>query len=199
MKNQAFCALFFLSLVLIVGCGTKEAEKSQGTVVTAAVATPEPPAVITAADGSGTVTAEGGWKQASGLHKKAQLQATNSYGDMYLVVFSEKKDRYSGVTLDDYSEVTRGNVLETLTSPSISRPKQITMDGNQAVQYTIRGYTKGSKIAYVHTAVESPLYFHEIIVWTPDARFERNRFALENAISSFKEIQPAAAGTTTAK
>jgi hypothetical protein len=194
--NRIFCGLILVLMSFVLACGSKEPEKTQTAMQPAAA---EPPPVITSSDGTGSITAEGGWKQATGLHKKAQLQATNSYGDMYLVVFTEKKDRYAGVTLDDYSEVTRGHIVELLSSPSVSRPKQITVSGNPALQYEIHGYAKNSKVAYMHTSVESPMYFHEIIVWTPEDRFQRNHYALENAILSFKEVQPAAAATTPAK
>lgn len=189
-KRLKFLILIFASFVF--ACGSKEQtakENQSGAKPEAKVASQEAPEVITSTDQVCSVTAEGGWKPASGLHPKAQLQASNSYGDMYLVVFSEKKDRYAGVTLDDYSEVTRGHILDTLTSPSISTPRQVTIDGNPGLQYDIHGYVKNAKFGYVHTALETPLYFHEIILWTPDARFERNHFALESAINSFKEAK----------
>jgi hypothetical protein len=186
--------LLILSFAILFGCESKTQEtKPEADSKTPASVVPESAPVITASDHSSTITGEGGWKSATGLHPKAQLQASNSYGDMYLVVFSEKKDRYSGVTLEDYSEVTRGHILKTLTSPSMSSDRQVTIDGNPGLQNEIHGYAKSAKIAYIHTVVETPLYFHEIIVWTPENRFQRNRFALENAINSFKEPKQAAA------
>ncbi len=193
MKTRKCLNFLILALVLFVlACGSKDQtakENQPGAKPEAKSTSPQAPEVITSTDQVSSVTAEGGWKPATGLHPKAQLQASNSYGDMYLVVFSEKKDRYSGVTLEDYSEVTRGHILDTLTSPSISNPRQFTIDGNSGLQYDIHGYVKNAKIGYVHTAVETPLYFHEIILWTPDDRFERNHFAMENAINSFKEVK----------
>ena len=190
--NRFLTILFIVSMTFVLACGSKEtAEKPQTAISAAPEATAPKVDVILASDQSCSVTKQGGWKEASGLHQKAQLQATNPYGDMYLVVFSEKKDKYAGVTLDDYSEVTRGHVIKTLSSPAISRPIQVTIDGNPALQYEIQGYAKSSKIAYIHTSLETPMYFHEIIVWTPADRFQRNHFALESAVKSFKEVQPA--------
>lgn len=189
--NRFLIVLLIASMSFVLGCGLNETgEKSQTAVSAAPEATAPKVEVILATDQSCSVTKQGGWKETSGLHQKAQLQATNPYGDMYLVVFAEKKDKYAGVTLDDYSEVTRGHIIKALSSPAISRPIQVTIDGNPALQYEIQGYSKNSKIAYIHTAVETPLYFHEIIVWTPADRFQRNHFALESAIKSFKEVQP---------
>lgn len=188
MKSNKFLSfLLLISALFLFACGSKEQAAKESP---ATAKPPEAPQVITSSNQSSTVTAEGGWKAATGLHPKAQLQATNSYGEMYLVVFSEKKDRYSGVSLEDYSEVTRGHIIKTLTNPSISPPKSVTIDGNSGLQYDIHGYVKTSKIAYIDTALETPLYFHEILVWTPENRFQRNKFALESAINSFKEIQP---------
>src|SRR5262245_14406038 len=118
-----WCAsvLLIFSFAILLGCESKNetAQQPQADSKTATAPAPEAAAVITASDQSSSITGEGGWKPATGLHPKAQLQASNSYGDMYLVVFSEKKDRFSGVSLEDYSEVTRGHILKTLTNPSI--------------------------------------------------------------------------------
>lgn len=199
MKTKRWSSvLLILSFAILFGCESKNQDTKQmeADSKSPAVVVPDAAPVITASDQSSSITGESGWKTASGLHPKAQLQASNAYGDMYLVVFSEKKDRFSGVTLDDYSEVTRGHIVKILTSPSISNTRQVTIDGNPGLQHEIHGYAKNAKIAYIHTVVETPLYFHEIIVWTPEDRFQRNHFALENAINSFKEPK---AETTTAK
>jgi hypothetical protein len=189
--NKLLAALIVVTQSFLFACGSKEqtTQQTQKETEPAADAPVESADVITGSDKVCSITAEGGWKPASGLHQKAQLQASNSYGDMYLVVFSEKKDRYSGVTLEEYSEVTRGHVLKTLASPSISVPVQVTINGNRGLQHEIHGYVRNAKIAYLHTALETPLYFHEIIAWTPDDRFKRNRYALDHAIDSFKEVQ----------
>jgi hypothetical protein len=199
MKTRRWSSvLLILSFAILFGCESKNQETKQmeADSKSPAAVVPEAAPVITASDQSSSITGESGWKAANGLHPKAQLQASNAYGDMYLVVFSEKKDRFSGVTLDDYSEVTRGHIVKTLTSPSIYNTRQVTIDGNPGLQQEIHGYAKNAKIAYIHTVVETPLYFHEIIVWTPEVRFQRNHFALENAINSFKETK---AETTTTK
>jgi hypothetical protein len=186
--NNPLSLTLGLPLCLFLACSNSSVKTENEPAPEADTTAAAPQEVtIASSDGVCAFIATGGWQQASGLHKKAQLQASNTYGDMYLVVFSEKKDRYGDLSLEDHSKTTRDHLLKTLTSPTISPPSHLTIDGNPAVQYLIRGYAKNMKIAYLHTDLESPSYFHEIIAWTPDSRLGKNRYALNLAINSFKE------------
>ncbi|HSE39988.1 MAG TPA: hypothetical protein VLH08_04420 [Acidobacteriota bacterium] len=199
MKKPASSILVLLIFALVAGCSKKE-EQAEEPQAEETEATPtETGKVLTSADGISQITVVGGWDKTSGLHKKAQLQASNPFKEMYIVVFTEKKDMYPGLTLQEYSKTTGKNLLKTLAAGSEMPAVQITLDGNNAIQTEIRGTTSGnSKITYIHTNVETPYYFHEILAWSPQAKFHANKYALENVVNSFKEVKaaPTTGGTS---
>jgi hypothetical protein len=201
MKKPALSILVLLIFALVAGCSKKEEqpEETAAEETTDTVAPTESGKVLTSSDGISQITVVGGWDKTSGLHKKAQLQASNPFKEMYIVVFTEKKDMYPGLSLQEYSKTTGKNLLKTLASGSEMPAVQITLDGNNAIQNEIRGTTSGnSKITYIHTNVETPYYFHEILAWSPQAKFKQNRYTLEAVVNSFKEVKaaPTTGGTS---
>ncbi len=200
MRKQFLPFLVLLIFVIAAGCSKKEeqAEVAPAEEAQTAAENPDPGGkVITSTDGISQITAVGGWESTKGLHKKAQLQASNPFKEMYIVVFTEKKDMYPGLTLDEYAKTTGNNLLKTLAVSKAQPSVQLTLDGNNAIQHEIRGTTSGnSKISYLHTTVESPYYFHEILAWSPQAKFKQNKYALDNVVKSFKEVKAAGAGAT---
>ncbi len=73
-----------------------------------------------------------------------------------------------------------------------------TFDGNRALMTDIRGTASNNmKIVYVHANVETPFYFHEILAWTPDKKYNQNHYELDNVVKSFKEVKAAPAAQTT--
>jgi hypothetical protein len=198
MSKLSLAFLVLLIFVLAVGCSKKEEQVAEETPAeeTETASTPDPSGkVITSTDGVSQITVVGGWDSTKGLHKKAQLQASNPFKEMYIVVFTEKKDQYPGLSLTDYAKTTHKNLIKSLASGSAMPGVQLTLDGNNAIQNEIRGITAGnSKITYIHTNVETPMYFHEILAWSPQAKFKQNRYALDSVVKSFKEVKAPAEG-----
>lgn len=153
--------------------------------------------VMASTDGICQVTTQGGWVNTKGLHKKAKLQISNPYKEMFLVVFSEKKDMFPDLTLEEHSKETVRNVLETLNGGYAKPTVQLTLNGNRALMNEIRG-TAGNnmKIVYLHANVETPFYFHEVLAWTPDKKYKQNQYALDGVVKSFQEVKGAPAGGT---
>ncbi len=107
---------------------------------------------------------------------------------MFLVVFSEKKDMFPDLKLEDHSKETIKNLLETLSGGFCKPTVETTFDGNRALMTDIRGTASNNmKIVYVHANVETPFYFHEILAWTPDKKYNQNHYELDNVVKSFKK------------
>jgi hypothetical protein len=179
---------------LYLGCGGAKEQtatpQASSTQKTEQAPSEESGKTIVSSDGVSSVSVVGGWQQATGLHKKAQLQLKNPIRDLYFVVFSEKKENYADVSLEEHAKITREHLLETLQSPTMSAPVKLTINGNPAIQHEIRGFAGNVKIVYLHTDVEGPYYYHEIVAWTLDKSFHQNKYGLQNLINSFKELEP---------
>jgi len=149
--------------------------------------------IITSPDGLTRMNLPSGWKQekAQELHDQAELQASDRANEMYVIVMSESKEDFRDMTVDKHSQSTRSALIERLESPEVSDPKPVTVSGLGGVQYEIRGGVDNLNIVYLHTTVESPTHFHQILAWTLKSRFDKNRGALDAVTHSFKEVAPA--------
>jgi hypothetical protein len=194
--------VFLILLVCtLVQCSKSAEEKSEPPEGAAGVE-PEPAAptgkVMASTDGVCEVITQGGWEITKGLHKKAKLQISNPYKEMFLVVFSEKKDMFPDLKLEEHSKETVKNLLETMSGGYAKPVSEVTLDGNRALMNEIRGTAANNmKIVYLHANVETPFYFHEVLAWTPDKKYNQNKYELESVVKSFKEVKAAPAVQTT--
>jgi len=138
-------------------------------------------------DGGTQITLPSGWSQLKDLNDKAELQAGNMLQEMYLIVLTEAKEDFVDMTRKKHSEMTRSILIQSLTSPEMVGPSEIKVGGNPAVQYEIRGVMNNIKVTYLHTTVESPKNFHQVLAWTLRSRFTKNETTLQRAIASFRE------------
>lgn len=178
-------------MLLSSACGPsgKQVESPQGNSNAGAASN-----IITSPDGLTRMNLPAGWKHEKEreLHDQADLQASNRAGEMYTIVMSENKEDLRDMTLDKHSQSTRSALIEKLESPEVSDPKPVTVGGLRGVQYEIRGGVENLNIVYLHTTLESPTHFHQILTWTLKSRFDKNRATLDAVTHSFKEVAPAA-------
>ncbi len=185
--------LLILAICTFIQCSKSAEEKTEPPEGEAGVETDSTaPAgkVMTSTDGLCQVTTQGGWEATKGLHKKAKLQISNPYKEMFLVVFSEKKDMFPDLKLADHSKETVNNLLKTLNGGYARPAVEVTLDGNRALINEVRG-TAGNnmKIVYLHANVETPFYFHEVLAWTPDKKYRQNQYELDSVVKSFQEVK----------
>ncbi len=143
--------------------------------------------VIISSDGQFQLQVPSGWRQATDLNEKAELQAADRLREMYVVVLSENKMDFEEMSLDKHSQITRENLVESLTSTETSGPTTLVINGSPAVQYFISGTVDNLRVTYLHTTVETSKSFNQILAWTLRSRFEQNRAELQDVIQSFKE------------
>jgi hypothetical protein len=191
-----------LAICALIQCSKPAEEKSEPPEGEAGVETESAAPtgkVMASTDGLCQVTTQGGWEATKGLHKKAKLQISNPYKEMFLVVFSEKKDMFPDLKLEEHSKETVKNLLETMAGGYAKPTAVVTLDGNRALMNEIRGTASNNmKIVYVHANVETPFYYHEVLAWTPDKKYNQNKYELDSVVKSFKEVKaaPAAGGTS---
>lgn len=182
MKSISFKALspFIVSLLLVsTGCLPGKGIFDDSN---------KPPKVVTSTDGVSQLSIPANWIVDNELKKDAELQVSDRAEEMYVIVLSESKTDFpANVTLDNHAELTRGIVVGNLTSPQSTAPVKMTINGRQAVQNEIRGTMNSVNLVYLHTTVETPKYFHQIVAWTLPSRYDKNRPRLQEVIQSFKE------------
>jgi hypothetical protein len=145
--------------------------------------------VLIGSDGQSQITLLNGWTEDRKLHESAEIQASKRGSEEYIIVLSESKADFQNLTLEQHSEITRGLLVESLTEPEITGPTDVTdVGGNPAIQYEIQGTIEEINVAYLHTTVETPTRYHQILTWTLPSSFERNQPELQQVIQSFREV-----------
>lgn len=126
---------------------------------------------------------------AQDLNEAAEIQVGNEEENAFLIVLIELKEDLFGWNLDRHSHVTLGTLLAGVDLPKISGPKPIKVAGFPAVQYEIRGASGGSNIVYLHTTVETPQLFAQVLAWTVPSQEAATRKQLEKAILSLRPVE----------
>ncbi|GAB4473534.1 MAG: hypothetical protein OHK0037_34030 [Elainellaceae cyanobacterium] len=141
-------------------------------------------------DGQTAITLPDGWVRDDELNDRAQLEASNRAQQMYLIVLTQPKAEFQNMQREAYAEVTRGYLTRRLEKSEVSGPTPVAqVGGNPAIQYQVRGSLNNIDVLYLHTVVETPTRFAQILAWTPPADFEKNQPTLQQVIQSFQEQQ----------
>ncbi|MDG2617228.1 hypothetical protein P7L53_13360 [Thermoleptolyngbya sichuanensis XZ-Cy5] len=141
-------------------------------------------------DGQIAITLPSGWIKDNELNDRAQLEASNRAEQMYLIVLTQPKAEFRGMQRETYAEITRGYLTRRLEKSEVSGPTPVSqVGGNPAVQYQVRGSLNNIDVLYLHTVVETPTRFAQILAWTPPADFEKNQPTLQQVLQSFQEQQ----------
>ncbi|OLP16308.1 hypothetical protein BST81_22190 [Leptolyngbya sp. 'hensonii'] len=144
--------------------------------------------VVTSSDGKLQVTVPVDWKEDRDLNEKAELQVSNRADELYTIVLSESKSDFKDMTLARHSELTREILVKNLTSPQVSDPEKLTVNGVPALQYEIQGTIDNLNVTYLHTTVETATSYNQIISWTLRSRYAKNSPKLQAVIRSFREV-----------
>ena len=143
--------------------------------------------VIRSTDGQIQISAPPTWKSSTELNDKAELQASDTSKQMYLIVLTDNKRDYTDMDLDRHSRATLDVLTKAMTSSNKTGPTSLTIDGNPAVQYEVRGEIKSLNVVYLHTTVETPSHYQQIVAWTLQTTYDERERSLKNIIESFKE------------
>lgn len=131
-----------------------------------------------------------GWVEDRTLNSNADIQAAKASEAMYIIVLSDSKADLQNVSLVKHSQLTRDTLLKSLTSPQVSPPTEVkSVGGNPAIQYQIRASVSNTNVIYLHTTIETPTHFHQILAWTLPSAFDKNEPQLQQIIQSFREVK----------
>ena len=192
MKTKLILSLaVILFCSIILSCSSeKPAPPAGGSSVDKVLAPPPTEKTVKSTDGTCQVTIPYNWSEETTLNKDAKLQVSMRMRDAFLVVFVDQKDKYGDINLEGFAQGANKKLVKRLTSPEGAAGVSLTVGGLPAIQYQLTGKASGSTSAYIQTLIEGPIYFYEILAWTPRMQAERNRSLFEEAIKSFKEITP---------
>lgn len=173
---------------MILSCSEKPAPPAGGSSVDK-VLHPEPTEkTLKSTDGTCQITVPFNWSEETTLNKDAKLQTAMRMRDAFILVFVDQKDKYGDIDLAGFAQGAHKKLTKRLTSPEGAAPVNLTIGGLPAIQYEMTGKAGGTTSTYIQTLVEGPIYFYEILAWTPKMQTEKNKPLFDEAIKTFKEV-----------
>ena len=135
-------------------------------------------------DGSISIRVPGSWSEMD-LHSDAVIEAGNLFEETYVIVLREpESDR---LDLETFSQFTRESLMASIDEGSATRLGTVTIDGDPALQYEIRGVAEGLRVAYIHTSIDSSNGFVQILAWTLEERYDDKVSVLQGVTRSLRE------------
>ncbi|MBW3594831.1 MAG: hypothetical protein KY391_04570 [Actinobacteria bacterium] len=171
-----------ITIALIAAKPWETAEVANGSFVPESEGTE----VIPGEDENFTVTVPTSWFPDERLNKRADLGVGSPFEEMYAIVFLERANRIpKNFSLERYSAITRGPILNKLSSASEKKVGTRIIDGYEALEYELRGTVDDLDLVYIHTVLRTEEHFVQILAWTLEPRFDRNSETLRAVINSF--------------
>ena len=126
------------------------------------------------------------------LNDNASLQFGDSASDAYVMVLRDDRTKLGDWNLARHSMIMVAQLLTSVGLPDVNGPLTLEIGGNPARQYEITGDAGDMRISYLHTTVESPDAYTQVVAWTTAPRWAENAGTLRSIVSSFQTHSPAA-------
>lgn len=114
----------------------------------------------------------------------AQIQYGDSTSDSFVLAILESKEDLFGWNLTRHSMITVAQALVALDFPEVEGPVEKEISGFPARQYLLRGVSQGTRIVYLHTTIDTPESFAQIVAWTSRSRWKDNESVLRGIVES---------------
>lgn len=130
-----------------------------------------------------------GWQVTNRLHASAELQLYNPSRHLYLIALADRKRPQD---VSDLSGVAVEYLQRFLQGPNALAPVVLTevrsVSGYPAIQYEVQGQFQGVAVTYLHTTVDAPNAYYQILAWTLTSRYDEAREELQQVIQSFEPL-----------
>lgn len=140
---------------------------------------------ITSDDGWVSLEVPGNWDKIPNLNSGATVQFGNTLAEEYLTIFSDPRSDFRG-TLQEFARLTTQRMHDNLENASLGTPERLTINGFPAQKVRLEGTTSGVQITYLHTSVETPDGFHQIVQWTLPSKESQALPIFEKVAASFQ-------------
>jgi hypothetical protein len=120
------------------------------------------------------------------LNAVAQIQFGDTVGKSYFMAIVESKADLYGWNLTRHSMVTLAQAVGAIDFPELSGPTALEIGGYPAVQYELRGASQGTQIVYLHTTIDTPGAYAQLLAWSVRSQWPKNEARLRDILASFQ-------------
>jgi len=143
----------------------------------------------TAPDKSGRIDLPSTWRAMSDLNDEASIQAGNAFMEEYLIVISEKRaDFGDDIDLEKYADICLDGMAANIGKLDKGKAREKKIGGRDALLLEVRAKVDGLDVVYLVAYVEGPESYHQVLSWTLEGKYDRNKERLERAVRSFREL-----------
>ncbi|NOK59239.1 MAG: hypothetical protein GFH27_549283n300 [Chloroflexi bacterium AL-W] len=146
---------------------------------------------VVATDGQSQINVPRVWQERADLNDEAEIQAANPLREQYVIVLTESKADFEGfdVDLPAYAEIIRDNFVDSVGEISVTNEQTLSINGNDAIQYELRGTVDDLDVVYWMTGIESDENYYQVLSWTLTEYAARNEPVLQDVVQSFQPLQ----------
>ena len=105
------------------------------------------------------------------------------------MVIDESKAKIISFGLDYDLDTYMKIATRAIDNDGVYPNKTFVLNGNKAIQTEIKAETKGKKMVYKLTCVETPKFFYQILEWTNESALGQNKSDMDKMADSFKEVE----------
>ncbi|MGL4597143.1 MAG: hypothetical protein ACRCYO_06435 [Bacteroidia bacterium] len=117
----------------------------------------------------------------------ASLEYASEERELYAMIIDESKEKISSFGLDYDLDTYMKIALRSVDSTGMHMLNKMNIGTDKGLQAEVKSRYKGKEVVYKLTCIETPRYFYQILVWTLDSKFEKNKSDMDAMIQSFKE------------
>lgn len=147
------------------------------------------PRVLQSPDGLCAVTVPAGWgtnAELAALDPPPAIHASDSAGNVAVLVRHEAKSDLRTMTHEEYTELTVKAMLASLTEVTQSIPTVRQLGQYTAAISEITGVEGDTRITYRLTTIDTPRRFFVIVGWSLPSQADAARTAIDGIVSSFQ-------------
>lgn len=150
---------------------------------------------VTSNDGWVRLKVPGSWHDMPSLNAGASIRYANPIAEEYITVFSDARSDFRG-SLQDFVETVTTRMEQNLEGADLGEPKSLTINGFPAIQVRLSGTASKVPVVYLHTSVETPDGFHQLVQWTLPSKEGTAFPVFMEVANSFELARPATSSST---
>jgi hypothetical protein len=179
-RASALRRLLCVLLLVLAACGGNTVDRTPGKS--------EGFKAITSTDGALQFRVPESWAP-SELNPVAALQAGDPEAEAYGVVIEDPRKVLQSYSLAKFADLQMQELVTTIQLASLAGPTKVKVDGQDALQYRLKGFFDSVEVVYLYTFVETPDRFLKVVTWSLADRFDDNKEVMEQVSTSVRQLK----------
>lgn len=196
MKRKYFVTMMILIVVifasLVTGCSDKNKTKDSTSKISKDSSSKSSKETVEfkSKDGNESIKASPSWKNQADIGDSLIMHIYDQANDTSVMVVKESKSTFSdNMKLNDYTDLIQKTMANSMTLASLTKVKELNIDGNKAEYFELSGESKKVKLTFMVICMETSDNFYKISGWTSSIKFKKYKDEIQDIMKSLKVTQ----------